>query len=74
MSLIRSRQMEPEATVGTKSCASVVERCVCSRSDADDDDDGGDDALLLPVRLSVVSKLCAAYVQSAAAVQLFPCR
>ena len=44
------RQMEPEATtVGTKSCSSVVDRCVCSRSDAGDDDD-----VLFPVRLQEV--------------------
>jgi len=52
--------MEPEATVGTKSCTSVVERCVCSRSDAGDDDDAGDD-VLFPVRLSVVSQLVGVY-------------
>ena len=42
-------QMELEATVRTKSCTSVVERCVCSRSNA-----GGDDDVLFPVRLSVI--------------------
>ena len=49
--------MEPEATVGTKtkSCTSVVERCVCSRSDAGDDDDGGDD-ILYPVRRTGVMR------------------
>jgi len=39
--VIHRRQMKPEATVGTKSCrpTSVVDRCVCSQSDAGDDDD-----------------------------------
>ena len=57
MSVSHCRQMEPEATVGTKLCTSVVKRCVCSRSDAggDDDDDGYD--VLFSVRLSVVSQL-----------------
>ena len=56
MPVIHCRQMEPESTVGTKSCTSAVERYVCSRSDAGDDDDGGDD-VLFPVRLYVVSQL-----------------
>jgi len=56
MSVVHCRQIEPEATVGTKLCTSVVERYVCSRSGAGDDDDGGDD-VLFPVRLSVVLQL-----------------